>query len=242
MSRSPFIGSLGFGNFPTSLGGPLTITPASGTGLTINQLSGSLGIVTQAAAGNLASIGIAGNGSVYGVSSFDLIMNQSGNAKIINRGTGDLTMGCNGVNNMLSFATTGAITLLAPTAGVNLTLNAVAGSAALVSNGSAYTPSNNIGNSGTAFTVDCSKSNVHYVTMTGNVAAGSMTISNLAEGQTINLHVTNGAGPFTLGNATGVKWPGGTIGALTASNGALDVITISKFNGNILAAITKGFA
>lgn len=115
--------------------------------------------------------------------------------------------------------------------------------AGLTVNGSASTPSVSLGNSGVAFTVDMSKSNVFYVTMNGNVPAGAMTLSNGQDGQTINIVLTqDGTGSRTLGNATGVKWSAGTVGVLTTAASAVDVMTISQINGIKYATLLKGMA
>jgi hypothetical protein len=109
--------------------------------------------------------------------------------------------------------------------------------------GSAATPANAIGNSGTSFTVDWSKSNVHTVTMTGNVAAGNMTLSNGQDGQTINIVLTqDGTGSRTLGNATGVKWPSGTVGVLSTAASAIDILTITQVSGTKYATLTKTYS
>jgi hypothetical protein len=134
----------------------------------------------------------------------------------------------------LSIASTGAVTINNP----------ASSGAALVVNGSASTPAFSIGNSGTAFTLDCSKSNVHYVTMNGNVAAGSLTISNIQDGQTVNLYLTqDGTGSRTLGNPTGVKWPGGVPSPiLSTPASSLDCITFQRQNGITTATVLRAFA
>lgn len=124
-----------------------------------------------------------------------------------------------------------------------VTIDAPASGAALTVNGSAATPTSAIGNSGVAFTVDCSKSNVFTVTMTNNVPAGAMTISNMQDGQTINLFLTqDGPGNRTLGNATGVKWPSGVVGILSTAGGSLDLMIITQSAGIKTASLLKGFA
>lgn len=148
-----------------------------------------------------------------------------------------------GAREAITVGTTGATAVLAPSSGTALTVTGVAAAAALVVNGSASTPAFSIGNSSTAFTLDCSKSNVQYVTMTGNVAAGSLTISNIQDGQSVNLYLTqDGTGTRTLGNPTGVKWPGGTVGVLSTAAGSLDCITFQRANGITTATIIKAFA
>jgi len=137
----------------------------------------------------------------------------------------------------------GPVTVVAPGGGTALTVNGVAGSPALTVNGSAATPTIAVGNSGVAFAVDCSRSNVFTVTMTGNVPAGAMTLNNMADGQTINVVLTqDGTGSRTLGNPTGVKWPAGTVGVLSTAAGAIDILTISQVSGTKYASLLKAFA
>lgn len=109
-------------------------------------------------------------------------------------------------------------------------------------NGSASTPTNAIGNSGTAFTLDCSKSNVHSVTLTGSVA--TMTVSNPSDGQTINLFITQGSGPYTFAWPASFKWPGGSAGAVSVANGAVDLLvaTYRASTGFFYVTLTKAFA
>jgi hypothetical protein len=124
-----------------------------------------------------------------------------------------------------------------------VTVNQSTGTATLISSGGSYTPTNPIGNSGTAFTVDCSKSNVHTVTMNGIVPANGMTISNLQDGQSVTLKLTQAAaGPWTLGNATGVKWANNVVGVLSTAAGSIDIITFYNIGGTTFAAIQKAFA
>lgn len=235
----------------------------NGTAFTIGPTSAhTLNIATNGS--SRISVTSAGNGTIAAPSSgvtWAMTAVAAGTAWTITDGTvtGAATLGSTRVNigassnhgwallaNNLAVLTStagGALAVPAPTTGTAMTITGAAASAALVVNGSASTPANNIGNSGTAFTLDCSKSNVHYVTMTGNVAAGSLTISNLQDGQTVNLYLTqDGTGTRTLGNPTGVKWPGGTVGVLTTTAGALDLITFQKANGITTATLIKAFA
>jgi hypothetical protein len=115
----------------------------------------------------------------------------------------------------------------------------------LTCTGSAATPVNAIGNSSTAFTLDCTRSNVHTVTMTGNVAGGSFTISNPQDGQTVNVFLTQDAtGSRTLGYPAAVKWPGGTAGVLSTAANSVDllVMTYRSVTGFWYATLTKAFA
>lgn len=115
---------------------------------------------------------------------------------------------------------------------------------ALIVKGGASTPINNVGNSGTGFTLDLSASNVHKLTMTGNVLASGWNITNPYDGQTFNLFITQGSGPFTLAWPTSFKWAGGSAGAISTANGAVDLLvgTYRADTGFIYVTIGKAFA
>jgi hypothetical protein len=218
--------------FVTTNGRTITTDVASAT--SENLISMRLNAVTKVYMG---LVGTAGN----------MINGSAQNNYIIRVEGSDFLLSTNsGFSAALKVTAGGLFTFAAPSGGggPTATINAAAAQAALVVNGSASTPVNNIGNSSTAFTVDCSKSNVHAVTMTGNVpAATGMTISNMQDGQTINLYITQDAtGSRTLGNATGVKWSGGVVGVLSTAANSLDMITFQKQNSIITATIIKAFA
>jgi hypothetical protein len=98
----------------------------------------------------------------------------------------------------------------------------------IVASGGANTPKNAIGNSSTAFTLNCALSNVHTLTMTGNVAAGGWTISNPTDGQTINLFITqDGTGSRTLGWPTSFKWAGGSAGTISTAASTRDLLVMT---------------
>jgi len=116
---------------------------------------------------------------------------------------------------------------------------------ALALNYAAATAKYNIGNSSTAFTLDCSKSNVQTLTMTGNVLAAGWTITNPYDGQTINLFITqDGTGSRTLGWPTSFKWPGGTAGTIStaASTRDLLVMTYDSTTTFWYCSLAKAFA
>lgn len=111
--------------------------------------------------------------------------------------------------------------------------------------GAAATLPNAIGNSGTAFTLNCRLSNVQSLTMTGNVLAAGWTISNPGDGQTINLFITQDAtGSRTLAWPASFKWPGGTAGVVSTAANAVDflVLTYRAANTTWYAALNKAFA
>lgn len=102
-----------------------------------------------------------------------------------------------------------------------------------------------IGNSATAFTLDCSLSNVFTLTMTGNVLAAGWTISNVQDGQTVNLFITqDGTGTRTLGWPASFKWAGGVTGVISTAPNTVDllVLTYRAATGFWYAALSKAFA
>lgn len=229
----------------TVTGGAITLSPAS-----FNVVLSPTG--TGAVTINPATLGTMNNmnigGSTRGTGAFTTLTANStctltngvtvSGGNFVSRGISDSATAVS-----LTLSSTGAVTI-GPASGIAVTLNGITGSQALVANGGASTPVNAIGNSGTAFTMDCSQSNVHTVTMTGNVAAGSLTISNIADGQTVNLRCTQDAtGGRTLGNPTSVKWPGGVPSPIlsTAAN-AVDIIVFSRISGVTYASVQQAFA
>lgn len=94
--------------------------------------------------------------------------------------------------------------------------------------GNAQTPVVNLGNSGTAFTINCNQSNVFRVLMTGNVA--TLTITNPSDGQTIVLKLTqDGTGSRTMTWPAAFKWPGASSVILSTAIGAIDQLTATYY-------------
>ena len=218
--------------FTITQAGNVTVNaPSSGVATVIN------GLTTV----NTLQLGSTGAASIVG---FSWNTGLAGGAwNIYTQSTDPLAVGTAAAAGFSLY--TNAAARIAIAGGGAVTINNPASSgAALVVNGSASTPANSIGSSGTAFTLDCSKSNVHYVTMTGNVAAGSLTISNIQDGQTVNLYLTqDGTGSRTLGNPTGVKWPGGVPSPiLSTAASAIDCITFQRQNSITTATVLRAFA
>jgi hypothetical protein len=111
--------------------------------------------------------------------------------------------------------------------------------------GSASTPSYSVGTSGVTgatMTIDCSKSNVFYTTLTNGTPVTTVTLSNPSEGQTINLFVTQpGTTPTTM-VGTWAKWPGGTAFVLSTGTNAVDLIVATYRGGSWYATGQKAFA
>lgn len=102
-----------------------------------------------------------------------------------------------------------------------------------------------LGNSGTAIAINCRLSNVFTVTMTGNVASGSFTLTNPADGQTINVKITqDGSGSHTLGFPASILFPGGVDGVLSTAAASVDylVMTYHADTSKWHASLTQAFA
>ena len=76
------------------------------------------------------------------------------------------------------------------------------------------------GSVATIATIDWSKGNVQYVTLTGNT---TLTFTNPISGMRCILHV---AGAFTPTFPGTVRWTGGTTGTATATSGHKDIYTL----------------
>jgi hypothetical protein len=193
-------------------------------------------------AGNL----LVGNGFSTATSSSAgrglLEVNGSSNA-LITLCTGGTRRGYfyfNGTNVLLN-ADTGTLSL--NNAGGSVTLN-VNGSTSF--SGAAATVPQNVGSTGGAVSLDFSKSNVFYLTLTSSMT--TLACSNQLDGQTVNIFITqDGTGGRTIGALTaanGYLWPGGTVGVLSTAAGAKDLLcmTWNAAVGRMFCTLTKGFA
>lgn len=99
--------------------------------------------------------------------------------------------------------------------------------------------------SATAMVVDCSLSNVFTIAMTAPVTT-AMTFSNLKDGQTINIFITQSTASSTMvwPNNTVFKWPGGTPGVLSTAVGSVDLLvaTYRAATGFWYVSLTKNFS
>lgn len=155
----------------------------------------------------------------------------------------------------ISVGSTFTLTVNGMVAGPKTYLNAFTGAGSTVLNGdihlynkfalygAAYTPSVNVGTSGTAFTISCQSGNAHYMTMNNNVALNSWSLASMAEGQTVNVLIAQDTtGGRTLANGSGLKWPGGTVGVLSTAANAVDLLTVTQLNGTQYATLIKTFS
>lgn len=98
----------------------------------------------------------------------------------------------------------------------------------------------------TGMAIDCALSNVFTIAMTATLT-GAMVISNPKDGQTINIFLTQDATGSRLVSGfwpSGFKWPGGTVGVLTTTANAVDLVvaTYRATTGFWYASITKAFS
>jgi hypothetical protein len=97
--------------------------------------------------------------------------------------------------------------------------------------------------SATAMAIDCSASNVFTIAMTANVTT-AMTFSNLKDGQTINVFITQDAtGSRTMTWPASFKWPGASAGVLSTGANDVDLLvaTYRAATGFWYASLLKDF-
>ena len=115
---------------------------------------------------------------------------------------------------------------------------------ALTLNGGAATPDVPVTFSATAMTVNCALSNVFKTVFTANVSVAP-TLSNPADGQTINWFITQDAvGSRTMMWPTSFKWPNGVVGVLSTPVNSVDLLTATyrSDTGFWYTALSKAFA
>ena len=97
--------------------------------------------------------------------------------------------------------------------------------------------------SATAMVIDCALSNVYTIAMTANVTT-AMTFSNLKDGQTINVFLTQDAtGSRTMTWPASFKWPGASAGVLSTGANDVDLLvaTYRAATGFWYATLLKDF-
>lgn len=91
---------------------------------------------------------------------------------------------------------------------------------------------------GGVLTLDMVDSNVFTSTLTENVT--TLTLSNPAQGQTVNILFTQDAtGSRTMAWPASFKWPGGTAGVLSTNASAVDLLVISYVGTDWYASLLK---
>lgn len=108
--------------------------------------------------------------------------------------------------------------------------------------GGAFTTPNKPGSVSGAVSLDSTKSNVHEITLGGNMTSISL---NMSDGQTVNVFITqDGTGSRTATWGSSFKWPGGTAGVLSTAANSVDllVVTYRATTGFFYATLAKAFA
>ena len=91
---------------------------------------------------------------------------------------------------------------------------------------------------GGVLTLDMTESNVFTSTLTENVA--TLTLSNPAQGQTVNMLFTQDAtGSRTMAWPASFKWPGGTASVLSTNSNAVDLLVITYIGTSWYASMIK---
>lgn len=127
---------------------------------------------------------------------------------------------------------------------VRMTMGASGGPGLVVSAAATTTPAA-MSMTATTMTADMRSSNVFTGTLTGNIPAANIAWSNFQDGQTINFFLTQDAtGSRTVTWPTSFKWPGGTVGVLSTTPNAVDllVLTYRAATGFFYCTLAKAFA
>lgn len=205
---------------------------------TLMQLDGS---------GNLACVGgvsAAGTAGFMSTTSATNVQNpiwRFGNALAYGMSYFQGTSGADGANDTLGFHF-GTATAV----GSTLQVQGAGPKKGIIVKGGATTLPNRMGNVSGAVTLDCSQSNVHTMTLIGNMT--SLSVTNITDGQTVNVIVKQDAtGSRTWAGliaANGFIWPGGTVGVLSTPANSRDVlcITFDATDGKFYCTLSKAFA
>jgi hypothetical protein len=191
--------------------------PASGYALAVDgaTIAGPSATFT----GSYATPQLNLNSAAYGMG-----VDASGNVFFKNTNNGVYNF-YNSSGSVVATLSNGELVIAAPPANTQ----------ALQVNGGAATPTIAL-SAGGSIALDASRGNVFTASVTSNA---TVTISNMASGQTINLRTTT-SGAYTIGFSPTPKWAGGTAG--TATSSGTDLWTIFYDGTNYYAAQSAAFA
>ena len=134
--------------------------------------------------------------------------------------------------------------------GTGISLTGVAGSiltstgTAWQSGGGAATPPSAVTFSTTAMSINCLLSNVFSTTFTSNVITAP-SVSNAADGQTINWFITQDAtGSRTMAWPASFRWAGGVVQSLSTGANSVDLLvaTYRSSTSSWYASLSKAFS
>jgi len=106
----------------------------------------------------------------------------------------------------------------------------------------AYTPSVSLSTISSVLNIDCTLSNVFYCTTTAGTPF-TVVPSNMADGQTINIFITQGGASASTWTASWAKWPGGVSAAVLSVGASVVDLVVATYRGGIwYATLSKAFA
>lgn len=97
----------------------------------------------------------------------------------------------------------------------------------------------------TSMSADMRTSNVFTGTLTGNIPAANIALTNFTDGQTVNIFLTqDGTGSRTITWPTSFKWSRGVVGVLTTTANAVDILilTYRAATGFFYASLAPAFS
>ena len=234
----------GFWSLNNSASGAFAVTfsIAGGNAITIPANAGRVLLISDGASIAFMSAVVAAPGA-----NTQVVVNAGGllaaNANFVFDGTNVGVAGSVTANGVIS---TGVLTISGTVSGAGMAAlfaapYAIGGTTPAAARfTSAYTPTNAIGNSGSAVSVNATLSNVHSVTMT---AAASFAIAGMASGQTVNVQITQDSSGGRVVTWPGAwLWPGGSVPALSTAPNAVDLLVVTLVGSNYLATLGKAFA
>jgi len=238
------------GGYPVYSGSPARLFVNSDYSIRVNDKTGALVFSASTSTGT--------TGTVVTTDGTQTLTNKTLVAPVLGTPASGTLTNCTGlpVSTGLTGAGSGVLTFLATPSSANLrsaltdetgTGAAVFATAPTIAGatftGNAQTTPVVVTFSATAMAIDCALSNVYTIAMTANVTT-AMTFSNLKDGQTINVFITQDAtGSRTMTWPASFKWPGASAGVLSTGANDVDLLvaTYRAATGFWYATLLKDF-
>jgi len=238
------------GGYPVYSGSPARLFVNSDYSIRVNDKNGALVFSAATSTGT--------TGTVVTTDGTQTLTNKTLVAPVLGTPASGTLTNCVGlpVSTGLTGAGSGVLTFLATPSSANLrsaltdetgTGAAVFATAPTIAGatftGNAQTTPVVVTFSATAMAIDCALSNVFTIAMTANVTT-AMTFSNLKDGQTINVFITQDAtGSRTMTWPASFKWPGASAGVLSTGANDVDLLvaTYRAATGFWYASLLKDF-
>jgi hypothetical protein len=238
------------GGYPVYSGSPARLFVNGDYSIRVNDKTGALVFSASTSTGT--------TGTVVTTDGTQTLTNKTLVAPVLGTPASGTLTNCTGlpVSTGLTGAGSGVLTFLATPSSANLrsaltdetgTGAAVFATAPTIAGatftGNAQTTPVVVTFSATAMAIDCALSNVYTIAMTANVTT-AMTFSNLKDGQTINVFLTQDAtGSRTMTWPASFKWPGASAGVLSTGANDVDLLvaTYRSATGFWYATLLKDF-